>query len=279
MADRRVIGRLLAATLLLGVLTSCSDDDSPSADPEQNTETTGKPRPAKAAEPPDVGSCYRISYDDALAPTSTHKAVDCNGPHSSQTYYVGQLDLVVDGHLLAVDSDRAYNQLTAACQRRFAAYVGGSVEARRLSMLVGFGFSPTLEQSERGHSWFRCDVVAQATPGRLARLKGQLDGVLDSAAGRSRWGRCATAEPGTDDSEHIVCSRNNSWRAVATAEVAAGDDDGWPGLKAAKRAGRACEDKVRVVADSPFNFEWGYEWPTQEQWEAGQHYGFCWTPN
>lgn len=273
--------RLLAALLLLGVLAGCSDDSSePDSGDDQVTQAppTTTAAPARPAPRPRVGSCYRMSYEAALAPTSTHRPIRCGRPHSARTYYVGQLDLVVDGHLLAVDSDRAYTQLTATCRRRFAAYVGGSIEARRLSMLVGFGFGPTLEQAERGASWFRCDIVAQARPGRLALLTGGLEGVLDSAEGRRRWGRCATARPGNEDSEHIVCSRNDAWRAVATANVSPGEGGKYPGVKAARRAGASCEDKVRAVAESPFNFEWGYEWPTAEQWEAGQHYGFCWTP-
>jgi len=32
------------------------------------------------------------------------------------------------------------------------------------------------------------------------------------------------------------------------------------------------------VADDPLNYRWGYEWPTEQQWQAGQHYGICWAP-
>jgi len=275
---RLVIRRFVAALLLLGVLTSCSGDDSSESGSDPTPTTPGEPRPARPARVPELGACYRMSYDAALAPTTTHRMAKCDGPHTAETYFVGQLDLVVEGHLLAVDSDRAYAQVNRVCQRRFAAYVGGTLEARRLSMLVGFGFSPTVEQSDAGQSWFRCDVVASGSPGKLARLSGELAGVLDMAAGRARYGRCATAKPGTEGSEQVICSRDDAWRAVATAEVEPVEDDRWPGLKAAKRAGRVCEDKVRVLAASPFNFEWGYEWPTAEQWRGGQHYGYCWAP-
>ena len=38
-------------------------------------------------------------------------------------------------------------------------------------------------------------------------------------------------------------------------------------------------DAGREVADDALDYEWGYEWPTAEQWEAGQDYGRCWAPD
>lgn len=269
-----MISRLLAAVLLLGVLSGCNDDDSSAPEPAP----VSTARPAQPARVPEVGACYRMSYEAALAPTSTHHAVSCHDPHTARTYFVGTLDLVVAGHLLAVDSSRAHAEVTRACRSRFRAYVGGSTQARRLSMLVGFGFSPTVAQSERGQEWYRCDVFAAEAPGRLAHLSGRLHGVLDSAQGRARWGLCATAKPGTDGSEHVLCSEDDAWRAVSTIAIAPASRGSWPGLDAAKAAGDACEDRVRALADDPLNFSWGYEWPTVQQWKAGQHYGFCWAP-
>ena len=32
------------------------------------------------------------------------------------------------------------------------------------------------------------------------------------------------------------------------------------------------------VAEDALDYEWGYEWPTADQWAAGQNYGRCWAP-
>ena len=276
--DEQVI-RVLAFVLLLGVLTGCSggDDDKPQVSPTTATPTShGKP--ATAAPRPRTGQCYRLSYDDALAPTATRKPVSCTRDHTGRTFYVGRLSTVVDGHLLAVDSRRVRAQVASECPRRFASYVGGSTEQRRLSMLATAWFSPTLQQSDRGQSWFRCDLIALAGPGRLASLTGGLKKVLDSSRGRERWARCATGKPGTKGSEHVLCSRDDAWHAVSTIEVKAGRKGAWPGEAAAKSAGDRCEDEVQAVAADPLSFSWGYEWPTRRQWNAGQHYGICWAP-
>jgi hypothetical protein len=40
-----------------------------------------------------------------------------------------------------------------------------------------------------------------------------------------------------------------------------------------------CEAAARRVASDSLNFRWGYEWPTEKQWDAGQHHGLCWAPD
>jgi len=271
---------LVAALLAMPALAGCTggDDPAPSA-----AETSESPSPtvhrATAPSRPDDGACYRLTYDDAVAPSVEAEPLPCRQQHNAQTFHVGSLDLAEAGHLLAVDSDRAREQVSTTCPRRFAAFVGGSAEQRRLSMLTASWFSPTLEQSDAGQAWFRCDVIATSAPQRLARLEGRLKGVLDSEGGRDRWGRCATAKPGTKGARHVVCSQKAAtWQAVATVDVRPGKKGAYPGVKAARVAGDACEDRARNLADDPLTFRWGYEWPTREQWRAGRHYGFCWMP-
>ena len=48
----------------------------------------------------------------------------------------------------------------------------------------------------------------------------------------------------------------------------------YPGEQKVRDAGEAaCEDAGRGAADDALDFQWGYEWPTEEQWDAGQTYG------
>ena len=88
------------------------------------------------------------------------------------TFFVGDLDQTVDGHLLAVDSDLVQEQVAEQCPPRLDGFIGGSTEDRRLSMLRPVWFTPTIEESDAGARWFRCDVVALAADGELAPLTG-----------------------------------------------------------------------------------------------------------
>ncbi|WP_235547510.1 MULTISPECIES: septum formation family protein [unclassified Nocardioides] len=273
---------LASAVIMSGaVLAGCSGDDSPS-EPSTSapTSATASSSPSAAAtrpQPPRDRACYRLDYTEAVAPTVDAAPVSCERPHTSMTYAVGQLDTVVDGHLLAVDSARVRTQVAATCPERFAAFVGGTTEDRRLSMLRPVWFTPTVDESDAGASWFRCDAVALAADEELAPLTGRLQGVLGREDGRNRYAMCGTAAPGTPTFERVICSADHSWRAVATVPF---DGDRYPGVEKVRTAGDGpCKDAGADAANGELDYKWGYEWPTAKQWAAGQHYGLCWAPD
>jgi hypothetical protein len=108
-----VVATVLAAVALAG----CSDDDT--KEPAATKTTTAAPTPPPSAapppEPPEDGACYGLTFRQALAPTNATKPSPCKDQYTSETYAVGTLDTVVEGHLLAVDSDRVQAQV--ACLR------------------------------------------------------------------------------------------------------------------------------------------------------------------
>ncbi|MBB3043878.1 septum formation family protein [Nocardioides soli] len=274
----------LAGALLLA---GCSGGDEPDRTAGSSTpsatasdgagaSTSESPRAAAPARPK-KDRCYRLDYTDAIAPTNDGTPMPCKRAHTSRTVAVGDLDTVVDGHLLAVDSRRVRDQVAEQCPQRFAAYVGGSPDARRLSMLRPIWFTPTVEQSDAGASWYRCDVVAIAGDERLANLTGDLRGVLGREEGRDRYGMCGTAEPGTPGFERVICSAKHTWRAVATVPF---EQDRYPGVDKARSAGdQPCRDAGAAAADGALDYRWGYEWPSAKKWRDGQRYGLCWAPD
>lgn len=250
---------------------SASGSTSGSAPPTASTA-------AVAARVPQVGQCYLLGFQAAAAPTNSADPVRCSTRHTAVTYFVGTLETVVDGHLLAVDSERAQRQVSEACPRELRRYVDGSPRDLRLARLQAVWFSPTLEQADQGASWFRCDVVALAGRETLADLPPRLDGVLARPDGLARFGLCGTTAPGASGFERVICSRPHAWRAVTTIDI--GGDAAYPGVSQVRRAGEgACRDLVRRRSGSPEEFEYGWEWPTRAQWKQGQHYGFCWAPD
>ena len=265
---------LLAVALLLGGCTSGSEPGSaPSPTPTPEPSAT----PAGPVPEPPAGACYALTYAEALSPTSTARPVPCAREHTARTIEVGRLDAVVDGHLLAVDSQRVREQVAGRCPAVFADFVGGSPADRRLSMLRPVWFTPTVEASDQGARWYRCDLVALAADGRLAPLTGPLRGVLDGP-GAERWGLCGTAQPGTPEFRRVICAADHSWRAVGVVPLEGGPE--YPGEQAVRSAGEPpCEAVGRQQAADPLSFRWGYEWPTAEQWAAGQDYGLCWVPD
>ncbi|MGV3562873.1 MAG: septum formation family protein [Nocardioides sp.] len=236
--------------------------------------------PQRPAPPPERG-CYDLDLDAALAATDDSPTRPCASPHTARTFLVGRLDRAVDGHLLAVDSDRVRSQVATQCPAALPGFVGGGEDGWRLSVLRAVWFTPTLPEADAGASWFRCDVVAPDGRGGLLPLGGRLEGTLATPAGRDRWGLCATGAPDDRDARRVACAEQHSWRAVSVVELAgtgaAGED--YPGEQAARERGQEpCEQVGRDRAADPLEFTWGYEWPSAEQWAAGQRFGRCWVP-
>jgi len=105
--------RLVLAVLLAAMLVGCSDPTPPSPSPSSSpsspsspaTSTDASPSPTAVAVPRPVrNGCHLLSYAHAVAPVAGGSDVACRKRHTSQTYKIGRLSLVSDGHLLAVDS-------------------------------------------------------------------------------------------------------------------------------------------------------------------------------
>jgi hypothetical protein len=180
---------------------------------------------------------------------------------------------------VGVDSERVQRQLAETCPAELAEIVGGDARTRAISRFQTVWFSPTLEQYDAGADWFRCDVVALATPERLLQLprRQRLRGVLDRPGTLATYGLCGTAQPGAAGFQRVACSLPHAWVAISTIRIDGGDR--YPGEAAVRRAGAsACSDEVSARNESLLEYTYGWEWPTAQQWRAGQRYGFCWAP-
>jgi len=276
---------VLLAVLLAGALalSACTSDDK--KEPAADKTSSAPPTPVVAAPPPpppDKDACYRLSYDEAVAPTSDDRAVPCKKSHTSQTFAVGKLDLLDNGHLLRVDADAVQKQVAQQCPDKLGAYVGATEEQLRLSLLRPVWFTPTVEQSDAGAEWYRCDVIAVTGDKQVAKIDRDLSGALKQPAGRAEFAMCGTAQPGTAAFKRVLCREAHTWKAISVIDLAdkAGKHGRWPGEKVVQAAGQdACQAAARAIASDALDYKWGYEWPTKDQWQAGQDYGRCWSPD
>jgi hypothetical protein len=281
---------LLVAAAATLVVSACSG--SPDAGPRASPSTsasTGTPSgsPSAASSPPPVvpaaprqAACYRLTTAQLTQPTNASTSVPCSGRHTAQTIYVGRLDTVVAGHSVAVDSAFVQKQLSTTCPRKLDEYVGGSSASRDLSRFNVVWYSPTLEQSDQGADWFRCDLIAFAGQDELFPLPTtkKLNGVLDSAKALDSYGLCGTSSPGARGFQRVICGRRHAWRAVDTIGISGGAT--YPGVTAVRKAGDSdCKDLARSRAQDTLKFQYGWEWPTKAQWSRGQRFGYCWIPD
>jgi Septum formation len=280
---RRAAVLLASLALAVSACTSSGDrtEPAPSRSAKATTSPSASTSPAPVVPPaPQARGCYRLTVAQLAKPTNASTPVSCHARHTTQTVYVGTLDTVVDGHAIAVDSDRVQRQLERTCPAKLAAYLGGTVEERDLSRFRVVWFSPTLQQSDQGADWFRCDAIAFTKGEALFPLPPprRLHRLLDHGDALSTYGLCGTSAPGTKGFDRVVCGRRHSWKATATIPIAGGRR--YPGVAAVRGAGDAsCKAKARERSGNSLKYSYGWEWPTREQWTGGQHYGFCWVPD
>src|SRR5205085_235213 len=94
--------------------------------------------------PVDYEYGYTWFHDAAIADHSDVEPVSCQRPHTATTFYVGDVPNPVD-------------QVAATqCPERLDAFIGGTTEDRRLTMLRPVWFTPTPEEIAAGAGWFRC---------------------------------------------------------------------------------------------------------------------------
>lgn len=267
-----------AASLLvvvLGLVAGCASSEEPESSAEKSPKVAVSSAPPPPAAPK-VGSCHQLSMSEATDPVDSGEPVPCSRPHTSVTVKVGELSLVVDGHLLAIDSRAVRRQIADACPDSAGAFVGGDQTAQRLSRFEVVWFSPSLEAADAGANWYRCDVVAPQREGKLLTLPAKLKGVLDQDGALDKYGTCGTAAPDARGFNRVVCSEKHSWRAVDVIDLPA--DARHLAKDATATADSACKDIASQRSSGSLEFTWSFEWPTKAQWAAGQRYGYCWVP-
>lgn len=276
---------LLCTLFLCTLLAGCSPDratptSAPSSTPTPATRATPSEAPPSESAPtasagprPVKDGCHRLTFAEAVAPVVSGTDVACAKTHTSQTFKVGRLPLLASGHLVAVDSPSIQSWVAATCTSLLGAHVGASPAELRLSTVQTVWFTPSVDQAEAGADWFRCDVVALATAGRLAPLPRATAGMVASS---DRFAMCGTASPDAAAFKRVPCSARHSWVAVSTVPLSGKT---YPSVTAASdQMQSACRSAARSRAEDPLDFSWSEERPSREAWVAGRRYGICWSP-
>jgi hypothetical protein len=276
----RVLRLLLAALLIAGLLTGCGNSLKPAkVAPPASHKTTATPTATPTALPrtPQVGDCYQLDLTAATGPTSDVKPVSCQKKHTAVTVFVGKIDPIVDGHLLAIDAKQIQDQIASTCPTKVSESIGGAQDDRRLSRFTAIWFSPTLAESDAGADWFRCDVVAVAAKATLAKLPATVQGVLDSSSALDTFGTCGSSAPSNRRFERVICARPHTWRAVSVIGIPKDSRYLDPNMQTA--GDDACKVQAQQRATDPLIYKWSFEWPSKAEWDAGRRYGLCWVPS
>jgi hypothetical protein len=274
---RALFRTVLAVTLVL-VVTGCtgSGPATPAVSdgaegPDGDAASTRSNGSVRAASP-EVGECRRLTAEDVEAPDDDSPTVPCAGPHTAETFAVGEFS----GRLaeVAVDDERLSDQVLGSCDRRFRRYVGADASLALRTVLSWAWFRPSAADWDAGARWYRCDLLGSGVEG-LLELEGHARGVL---LGRpaDRWLLCAAGER-VSDAPRVPCDRPHSWRAVTTVVL---DDAAaaWPGAdRVEARTRDFCSDSVGAWLGYPLDYTFGYTWLGRADWQTGNRRSVCWA--
>jgi hypothetical protein len=235
-----------------------------------------KPKPTPPPPAPIVGACRTLTFAAAAAPSDSTATVPCTAKHTAVTVAVGTL--VSKARLKTLDINSASVQQTLAvnCPKAVQAYAGGRGRIFDLSQIQALPFVPTPAQIAKGANWYRCDLVVLAAPNTLAVVTGTLRNVLAAARALDRWGTCGTAAPSVRTFKRVLCSQRHTWRAVALINIP--KSSRYLAKRTSQAASLACRKVAAKEARGASKYTWSFEWPNQQQWQAGQRFGLCWLP-
>ncbi|WP_232676997.1 septum formation family protein [Nocardioides sp. R-C-SC26] len=256
----------LAVALGLGLLpVGCGDPADDSVDPDQ----------VDAVEAPRLGACRMLTVADLAEQTNATVTVPCSERHTAQTYAVG--DLPADLR----DADRDSAEVGAfaydTCSTKLQKFLGADESLAMRTIVSWAWFRPSARAWDKGARWYRCDAVGGGDHSlSLAALpspsaEGMLQGRPDD-----RWMVCAQGAS-VSESPKIACSQPHDWRAVTTIKVGE-PNEAYPGDQEVEITTRDfCSDSVGAWLNYPVDFEYGYTWFHQDEWDAGNRRSVCWA--
>ncbi len=235
-----------------------------------DTDRTG----ADAAEKPALGACRVLTPEDVAVASNSTAVIDCAKPHTAQTYAVGD----VPKRLRSVDyeSDELGVFAYKTCSEAFAAFLGADESLVMRTVVSWAWFRPSPQEWEEGARWYRCDIVGGGEQSEsYVNLPRDAQGLLQGRPADA-WLVCADGET-VAGSPKVPCSEEHDWRAVTTIKVGEAADP-YPGDRLVEVTTRDfCSDSVGAWLNYPVDYDFGYTWFHEAEWEAGNRRSVCWA--
>lgn len=251
-----VLALVLGATLMLA---GCGDNDGGSGAAEQ---------------PPTLGACRVLTPEDVAQPSDTSDPVECSEPHTAETFAVGQLPQSFD------DAEYDDEELGAwayhKCSDTFMSFLGADESLVMRTIVSWAWFRPSEDAWDDGARWYRCDIVGGGEQSKeYVDLPETAEGLLLGRP-QDEWMVCADG-PTVAGSVKVACSEPHEWRAVTTISIGE-ENEKYPGDEVVKVTTRDfCSKSVWAWLNYPVDYDYGFTWFHEAEWEAGNRRSVCWA--
>ena len=253
--------RVRLAALVVGTaltLVGCgSDTSAPTADEKA----------------PVLGACRVLTPEDVAEPDNAGATVDCTEAHTAETYAVGDLPASFDD--ADYDDEKVGAWAYRTCSDNFIDFLGADESLVMRTVVSWAWFRPSEAAWDDGARWYRCDVVGGGEQSKdFVDLPPTAKGLLLGKP-QDRWMVCADGET-VSGSVKVPCTETHGWRAVTT--IALGDANAvYPGDRLVEVTTRDfCSKSVGAWLNYPVDYDFGYTWFHEAEWEAGNRRSVCW---
>ncbi|MGH3361529.1 MAG: septum formation family protein [Nocardioides sp.] len=258
--------RALAVLVVVlgGLLAGCGEEGQGSnADPDQ----------VDAVEAPELGACRELTPGDVALASNATETVNCAKGHTAETFAVGQLPSEFDD--AGYDDEEVGAYAYETCSTKFMAFVGADESAVMRTVVSWAWFRPSEKAWEEGARWYRCDIVGGGDQSEsYVMLPKTAQGLL--LRQEDKWMVCVNG-PSVTGSVKIPCSEKHTWRAVTTIKLGE-KGDSYPGDRVVEVQTRDyCSDSVGAWLSYPVDYDFGYTWFHEAEWEAGNRRSVCWA--
>jgi hypothetical protein len=229
---------------------------------------------SSAGTVPDLGACRMLTPDDVAQPSNDTGTVACDAPHTAQTFEVASLPATYDK--AGYDDKDVAAYVYRSCSGKFIEFTGADESLAMRTILSWAWFRPSRSAWESGARWYRCDVLGGGDQIRTyvdlpATAKGLLLG-----RPKDEWMVCAQGAT-VAGSVKVPCTEKHDWRAVTTIVLGA-QGDSYPGDRLVQSRTRDfCSKSVGAWLDYPVDYDFGYSWFHQAEWDAGNRRSVCWA--
>jgi hypothetical protein len=263
-AVRHSSSALVAALAL--VLAGCGDNDRDSdVDPDQ----------VDAVEAPQLGACRLLDPEDVAQPSNATRTVDCSEEHTAETFAVGELpEELQDADYEAGDLGKFAYQ---TCSRKFQKFLGADESTVMRTIVSWAWFRPSEKAWAQGARWYRCDAIGGGEESKtFTALPESAAGLLGEQPPPDEWMACVNG-PSVNSAPKVPCTDPHTWRAVTAIKV--GDPaDPYPGDRLVEVKTRDyCSDWVGSWLGYPPEYDFGYTWFHEGEWQAGNRRSVCWA--
>jgi len=255
---------VLASALL--VLSACGGgDDGDDVDAAQ----------LDAVEAPEPGACRVLTPEDVALPSNATKVVDCSKEHTAETFDVGELPSELA--YAEYDSPELGAFAYRTCSAKFQEFLGADESTVMRTVVSWAWFRPSERAWENGARWYRCDVIGGGEESDdYVALPPTAAGLLAEQPTDDEWMVCVNGAS-VQGAPKIPCSEKHNWRAVTTIKV--GDpEDPYPGDRVVEVTTRDyCSRSVGAWLGYPPEYDYGYTWFHEGEWNAGNRRSVCWA--